>query len=93
MGIETLAENSTQTEILLTLPNKLLKDSKKIASLNNSYLDDLVYSYVVDGIANDYRIAKREEFTDKANEAAGNKSIHSKTAEEILNDFNLYTAT
>lgn len=82
-------ENEIQTEILLTLPNEVLKDLRKIAAFNNSGLNDLVYSYITDGLANDSRIVKRMEFEDNANELLGGESIHSKTAKEIVNDFNL----
>lgn len=89
MKSKTLADNSTQSVILVTLPTDVLEDLGKFASFNETQLDDLVFSYIVDGIANDSRILKRMEFTDKANRAFGNKPIHSKTAEAIVNDFNL----
>ena len=82
-------ENEIQADILLTLPNEVLKDLRKIAVFNNSGLNDLIYSYIVDGIASDSRIIKRMEFEDNASESLGGKSIHSKTAKEIINDFNL----
>jgi hypothetical protein len=82
-------ENEIQAEILLTLPKEVLKDLRKIAVFNNSSLNDLIYSYIVDGIASDSRIIKRMKFEDNASESLGGKSIHSKTAKEIINDFNL----
>jgi hypothetical protein len=82
-------ENKFQAEILLTLPGEVLEDLKKIALFNNFGFEDLVYSYIVDGIASDSRIVKRMEFTDNVNETLGNKDIHSKTAEEVINEFNL----
>ena len=82
-------ENEIQAEILLTLPKEMLEDLRKIATFNNTGLNDLVYSYIVDGIASDSRIVKRMEFEDNAHESLGGKSIHSKTAKEIINDFNL----
>jgi hypothetical protein len=82
-------KNEIQAEILLTLPKEVLKDLRKIAVFNNSSLNDLIYSYIVDGIASDSRIIKRMKFEDNASESLGGKSIHSKTAKEIINDFNL----
>jgi hypothetical protein len=82
-------ENEIQAEILLTLPKEVLKDLRKIAVFNNSSLNDLIYSYIVDGIASDSRIIKRMKFEDNASKSLGGKSIHSKTAKEIINDFNL----
>ncbi len=89
METKILKENKSQAEILLTLPGEVLEDLKKIALFNNSNFEDLIYSYIVDGIANDSRVVKRMEFTDNINETLGNKDIHSKTAEEIINEFNL----
>jgi hypothetical protein len=89
MKLTISKENETQAEAILTLPKEVLKDLRKIAVFNNSGLNDLVYSYIVDGIASDSRIVKRMEFEDNANVSLGGKSIHSKTAKEIINDFNL----
>lgn len=89
MRLTISKENEIQAEILLTLPKEVLEDLRKIAAFNNTDLHDLVYSYIVDGIANDSRIVKRMEFEDNANESLGGKSIHSKTAKEIISDFNL----
>ena len=89
MKLTISKENEVRAEILLTLPREVLKDLRKIATFNNSGLDELIYSYIVDGIASDSRIVKRMEFEDNANDSLGNKPIHSKTAREIINDFNL----
>jgi hypothetical protein len=89
MKLTISKENEIQADILLTLPKEMLKDLIKIAVLKNSGINDLVYYYIVDGIASDSRIVKRMEFEDNANVSLGGKSIHSKTAKEIINDFNL----
>lgn len=82
-------ENKTQTELFLSLPVEVLEDLNKIALFNNNKLENLVYSYIIDGIASDSRTVKRVEFTDGANKLPRNRSFYSKTAEEIINDFNL----
>lgn len=89
MKLTISKENTTQAEILLTLPTEVLKDLRRIASFNNSGLEDLIYSYIVDGIAGDSRTVRRMEFSDNANKLLGGKSFHSKNAREIINDFNL----
>lgn len=89
MKLTISKENTSQAEILLILPTEVLKDLRKIASLNSSGLDDLIYSYIVDGIAGDSRTVKRMEFSENANKLLGGKSFHSKNAREIINDFNL----
>lgn len=83
------SNNSLYTNISLSVPNEIIEDIIKIASFNNTKLDVQIYSYIIDGIANDSRIIKRVDFEDNANEAFGDKSIHKKSAEEIINDFNL----
>lgn len=89
MRLTISKENEIQAEIILTLPKEMLKDLRKITTFNKGGLGELVYSYIVDGIASDSRIVKRMEFEDNANDSLGSKSIHSKTAKEIINDFNL----
>ncbi len=89
MRLTLSKENEIQAEIFLTLPKEMLEDLRKIADFNNTDLNGLVYTYIVDGIANDSRIVKRMEFEDHAHVSLGGKSIHSKTAKEIINDFNL----
>ena len=89
MRLTISKKNEIQPKILLTVPKEVLKDLRKIAAFNNSGLNDLAYSYIVDGIASESRIVKRMEFEDNANDSLGGKSIHSKTAKEIINDFNL----
>jgi len=82
-------ENKARVEILLTVPGELLEDLKRIAQFNNYRLEDLVYSYIVDGVTSDPRVIKRMEFTDSAREASGGKTFHSKSAKEIINDLNI----
>lgn len=89
MRMTIAKKNEIEAEIQLTLPKEMLEDLRKIVAFNNTGLNDLVYSYIVDGIASDSRIVKRMEFEDHANEMLGDKSFHSKTAKEIINDFNL----
>lgn len=89
MQSKTPAENNVQTVILLSLPNDVHEDLEAFASFSNTQLDDLVVSYIRDGIANDSRILKRIKFVAKANKFFRNKAIHSRTAQEIINEFNL----
>jgi len=82
-------ENTSQAEILLTLPEEVLEDLRKIALFNNSGFEDLIYSYIVNGIASDSRIVKSMESTGNVNEILGKKNFHLKTAKEIISDFKL----
>ena len=82
-------KNQVHVDILLPLPREVIEDLIKIAAFNNSSLEDLIYGYVVDGLASDSRIVKQMEFSDNEGTNWGTKSIHSMTAREILNTFNL----
>lgn len=82
-------KNQAHIDILLPLPGEMIRDLKKIAAFNNSELKDLIYSYVVDGLASDSLIIKRLEVDNAADKNSGYKSIHAKTAREILKDFKL----
>ena len=81
--------NEMQTEITVRLPNEICQDLKKIALFNKISLDELVNSYILDGIASDVRIVKRMEFRDHFDEVLAKDSFHGKSAKEIINDFNL----
>ena len=82
----TTKTNDTFRETLtLTLPKEIVKDLNNIASFNDTNLEKLVYSYIVDGIAGDSRAARRIKFTDKANEVFGKNNIPQKTVEDIFN--------
>lgn len=82
-------EKQAHVDIRLPLPAEMFQDLKKIAAFNNSDLEDLIYSYVVDGLASNSLIVKRMEIKNAAEKNSGCKSLHSKTAREILKDFKL----
>lgn len=79
-------KESIQAKLTLTLPREVIDDLNKIASFNDTSLEGLVYSYIVDGIAGDSRAVNRMKFTDKANEALGKNNIPPKTVEDIFNN-------
>jgi hypothetical protein len=89
MGEKSLKADKTQTDLLVSVPNSIMDDLKKIALFNGVSLEDLGYSYIVDGIASDSRIIKRVEFKRHANETLNTDDFHSKSSKEIINDFNL----
>jgi hypothetical protein len=82
----TKTKETIQETILLTLPREIVDDLNKIASFNENRLEDLMYSYIVDGIASDSRAVNRMKFTDKANEVIGKNNIPPKTVEDIFNN-------
>lgn len=89
MNSITSEKNQAHVDILLPLPGEIIRDLKKIAAFNNSELVDLIYSYVVDGLASDSLVVRRMVVTNSAEKNSGYRSIHSKGAREILKDFKL----
>ena len=84
--MKTKLKETIQEQVTLTLPRETVDDLNKIASFNETNLEDLVYSYIVDGIASDSRAVNRMKFTDKANEVMGKNNIPPKTVEDIFNN-------
>ncbi len=79
-------KESTHEKLALTLPREIVDDLNKIATFNDTLLEDLVFSYIVDGIASDSRAVKRMRFTDNANKVLGKKNISPKTVDDIFNN-------
>ena len=84
--MKTKLKETIQEQVTLTLPREIVDDLNKIASFNETNFEDLVYSYIVDGIASDSRAVNRMKFTDKANEVMGKNNIPPKTVEDIFNN-------
>lgn len=82
----TKTKKTLQETLTLTLPREIVENLDNIASFNDTDLENLVYSYIVDGIASDSRAAGRKRFTDKANEVLGKNNIPPKTVEDIFNN-------
>ena len=83
--MKTKTKVTIRETVTLTLPIEIVEDLNNIASFNDTNLEDLIYAYIVDGIASDSRAAKRMKFTNKANEALGKNNILPKTVEDIFN--------
>ena len=84
--MKTKLKETIQEQVTLTLPREIVDDLNTIALFNETNLKDLVYSYIVDGIASDSRAVNRMKFTDKANEVMGKHNILPKTVEDIFNN-------
>ena len=82
----TKTKETIRETVTLTLPREIVDDLNKIASFNENSFEDLVYSYIVDGIASDSRAVNRMKFTDKANVVIGKNNIPPKTVEDIFNN-------
>jgi len=89
MSEKTTKKDKTQTDLLLSVPDLILYDLKKIASFSDVSLEDLAFSYIIDGIAGDSRIVKRMEFKQHVDKTSRRDDFHSRSSREIINDFNL----
>ena len=89
MGEKSLKDNNSLVKIVLTVPRDIGYDLEEIASHNGVSIEDLAYSYIVEGIAGDSRVLKRAEFKRQVDKNLKNEDFHSKSARQIVNDFNL----
>lgn len=89
MGEKAMKKDNSQIEITLTIPSDIGNDLAEIGSSNGVSIENLAYSYIIEGIAGDSRILKRAEFKRHVDENLKHGDFHSKSAREIVNDFNL----
>lgn len=89
MGEKAETNNSSLVKITLSVPREIGYDLEEIASDNDVTIEDLAYSYIVEGIAGDSRVLKRAEFERQVDKNLKHEDFHSKSAREIVNDFNL----
>jgi len=89
MGEKTVKNDNGQIKIILSIPRDIGYDLEEIASINGVTIEDLAYSYIIEGISGDVRVLKRAEFKRHANEIFKEGDFHSKSAREIVSDFNL----
>jgi hypothetical protein len=89
MDDKSKKENRNQAELLLALPDSIFNDLSKIASFNDVSIEDLTYSYIVDGIAGDSCIVKRVEFKQHVSKSLDKDDFHSRPSRDIVSDFNL----
>jgi hypothetical protein len=89
MSNRTAEKSGHQARLSLSVPDYLFEDLEKVASFSGMSVEDLTYSYIVEGIAGDSRIVKRVEFEQQANETFQKSDFHTKPARDIVNDFNL----
>jgi len=82
--MNTETKESISETVTFSLPREILDDLRKIATLNEMNIEELLYSYVVEGIAGDSREARRFDFTEKANELLGKDKAHPKKFDEIF---------
>lgn len=89
MGEEANVDNKSLIKIILSVPRDIGYDLEEIASHNGVSIEDLAYSYIVEGIAGDSLILKRAKFKRQADKSLKHEDFHSRSAREIVNDFNL----
>lgn len=84
--MKTKTTENIQEKVTLTLPGEIVGDLKKIALFNDTGFEDLVCSYIIDGIAGDSRAVNRMRFADKANKVLSKNNVPPKTVEDIFNN-------
>ncbi len=89
MGEKAVKNNTSQVLITVPVPADIGRDLEEIASFNGATVESLIYSYIVEGISGDSRILKRAEFKRHADESLNKEDFRSKSAREIVNEFNL----
>jgi hypothetical protein len=89
MSNRTAEKSEHQVGLSLSVPDFLFEDLKKVASFSGMSIEELAYSYIVEGIAGDSRTVKRVEFEQQASENFQKSDFHTKPARDIVNDFNL----
>ena len=89
MDEKSIKDHRSLTQITLSVPSDIGNDLEEIASFTGVSVDNLVFSYIVEGIAGDSRILKRSEFKRHAGETLNKDDFRSKSSREIVNEFNL----
>jgi len=89
MGEKATHDGTSHIQITLSVPNDIGKDLQEIAAFNKVSIENLAYSYIVEGIAGDSLILKRAEFKHHVDENLKHDDFRSKSSREIVNDFNL----
>lgn len=89
MAEKAIKDKRSQLQITLSIPSDIGNDLDELASFNGVSIDNLAYSYIVEGIAGDSRILKRAEFRRHVDEELNKNDFHSKSSREIVNEFNL----
>ncbi len=79
-------QENIRTNVTLTLPGEVVENLNRIAGFHNIRFEDLVYSYIADGIAGDSRAVKRMHFTENANEVLKKNNLPPKTVDDIFNN-------
>lgn len=90
MGERAIKKDDNQVEVTLSIQNDIGNDLQEIASFDGVTIENLAYSYIVEGIAGDSRILKRAKLKRNVGENRKNKDFHAKSAQEIVNDFNFH---
>lgn len=86
---KAIKDKRSHLQVTLSIPSDIGNDLEEIASFNGVSIDNLAYSYIVEGIAGDSRILKGAEFRRHVDEEPNKDDFHSKSSREIVNDFKI----
>jgi len=88
MQNNTHNSSESRSSLSLAIPQELLEDLRKLAEHNATSVEELVFSYIIEGLAGDSQLIKRLKFLDQATENLAEKGLMEKSPREIINDFN-----
>lgn len=87
MKTRLLIENRTHAQVNLALPKEVLIDLNSIANKQNNNLHDLIYSYIVEGIASDSFAIKRMNLNEDNKRALEENNLPLDTVDELLRKY------
>ena len=82
----TAAKFNISELLTISIPKEIIEDLNCIAEFNDTSVEDVVYSYIVEGLKNDSLVARRMKFTDKANEVLKRNRVPPKSVDDIFNN-------
>ena len=82
MDVKAVKQDNDLIKIILSVPRNIGYDLEEIASFNEVTIENLTYSYIIEGISGDARVLKRAELKQHVNETLKKGDFHSKSVRE-----------
>ena len=82
MDVKAVKHDNDLVKIILSVPRNIGYDLEEIASFNEVTIENLTYSYIIEGISGDARVLKRAELKHHVNETLKKGDFHSKSVRE-----------
>jgi hypothetical protein len=82
MDVKAVKHDNDLVKIILSVPRNIGYDLEEIASFNEVTIENLTYSYIIEGISGDARVLKRTELEHHVNETLKKGDFQSKSVRE-----------